>query len=439
MWGLRKLRSYLLLGTAAVGIACGTTSPATAQDLQQLQAEIEAMRAEMKALRKEVQDARAQASAATSAAAEAGGKSDLDLKVKWKGAPELSSADGKFKMKVRGRVEVDYNKANQNTRITSFPDVSGTELRRARLGVEGVIYYDWKYLFEFDLANDAVRVRDAYLEYQGFKISEDPLLLRVGNFKTFNTFEEETSANYLDTMERAAFISAWNIDRQIGFGTMYYADHFGLAGGVFGQRFPATQDNPLFPGFTGDEDLTFAARAYATPINRETNGVTQVLHFGASARNRQAGDDQPLFNYGNETGNATRAAELRLTDEPVQTGRTAKKIPFGVSKPRLCGDPLRCKVSMRSLRLICPAAPSFAIIPQGRVSLGPLPTRSSAIPIQPSMPGIWREAGSLAVIRPMKKVASGAVQRSTTRCSTAVAAGVLCSWSANTTCSTRVT
>ena len=81
-------------------------------------------------------------------------------------------------------------------------------------------------------------MRDAYLEYQGFKIADEPLLFRVGNFKTFNTFEEETSANYLDTMERAAFISAWDIDRQIGFGTMYYADHFGLAAGIFGQRFP---------------------------------------------------------------------------------------------------------------------------------------------------------------------------------------------------------
>jgi phosphate-selective porin OprO/OprP len=137
--------------------------------------------------------------------------------------------------------------------------------------LKGVIYYDWKYILEADFANDAVRVRDAYLEYQGFKIADDPLLLRGGNFKTFNTFEEETSANYLDTMERAAFISAWNIDRQIGFGTMYYAEHFGLAGGVFGQRFPATQDNPLFPGFTGDEDLTFAARAYAAPISDLSN------------------------------------------------------------------------------------------------------------------------------------------------------------------------
>ncbi len=326
MWGLR-ICSFLLIATGAIWFAAGGPSPAAAQDLQQIQAEMEAMRAEMKALRKQVQDAQAQASAATTAAASSG-KSDLDLKVKWKGAPELSSEDGKFKMKVRGRVEVDYNKANQDTRITSFPDVSGTELRRARLGVEGVIYYDWKYILEADFANDAVRLRDAYLEYQGFKIADDPLLLRVGNFKTFNTFEEETSANYLDTMERAAFISAWNIDRQIGFGTMYYAEHFGLAGGVFGQRFPATQDNPLFPGFTGDEDLTLAARAYAAPINRETNGMPQVLHFGASVRDRQAGDDQPLFAYGNETGNTTRAAELRLTNAPVVTGRIGEEDTF---------------------------------------------------------------------------------------------------------------
>jgi phosphate-selective porin OprO/OprP len=49
--------------------------------------------------------------------------------------------------------------------------------------------------------------------------------------------------------------------------------------------------------------------------------MPQVLHLGASVRDRQAGDDQPFFAYGNETGNATRAAELRLTNSPVVTGR----------------------------------------------------------------------------------------------------------------------
>ena len=53
------------------------------------------------------------------------------MKVKWKGAPELSSIDGKFKMKVRGQLEGDYNNINQDTPITTFPDVSATELRRA--------------------------------------------------------------------------------------------------------------------------------------------------------------------------------------------------------------------------------------------------------------------------------------------------------------------
>src|SRR5262245_56518387 len=179
--GLKKISRYLLASAGVIGIF-GAAPEAQAQsqaDLQQIQAQIQEMQATIQALQKQVADAKAQAAAANARVATAG-KSDLDLKVKWKGAPELSSADGKFKMKVRGRVEVDYNKANQDTRITSFPDVAGTEPRRARLGVEGVLYYDWKYILEVDFANDAVRIRDAYLDYQGFKIADDPLIFRIG-------------------------------------------------------------------------------------------------------------------------------------------------------------------------------------------------------------------------------------------------------------------
>ena len=227
-------------------------------------------------------------------------------------------------MKVRGRLEVDYNNADQDTRITSFPDVSATELRRARLGVEGILWYDWKYVFEVDFANDVVRVKDAYLQYQGFKVADNPLLFRVGNFKTFNTFQDETSDRFVDNMERAAFINAWDIDRQIGAAIMYYSEHFGLAGGVFGQRDGGVADQALFPGFTGDEDLTFAGRAFVAPINREVNGVPQVLFFGASVRNRQAGDDQPFFQYGNDA----RAADLHLTNAPVRTGSIGDEDTF---------------------------------------------------------------------------------------------------------------
>lgn len=59
---------------------------------------------------------------------------------------------------------------DQDTFITTFPDVSATEIRRARLGMEGVVYYDWKYILEVDFANDDTRVRDAYLQYQDSKL-----------------------------------------------------------------------------------------------------------------------------------------------------------------------------------------------------------------------------------------------------------------------------
>jgi phosphate-selective porin OprO/OprP len=127
------------------GLLALSAPEAKAQDLQQIQAQIELMQATIKALQKQVQDAQAQAAAATTAAESAKG-SDIDLKVKWKGAPEFSSGDGKFSMKVRGRLHVDYNDINQDTPITFAPDVSATFLRRARIGVEGVLFYNFKYV-----------------------------------------------------------------------------------------------------------------------------------------------------------------------------------------------------------------------------------------------------------------------------------------------------
>ena len=122
--GLGKMNRYLLAGASVIGLLAIGAPEAKAQNMQEIQAQIDQMQATIKALQKQVQDAKAQASAAQTTADSAKG-SDLDLKVKWKGAPELSSGDGKFKMKVRGRLEVDYNNADQDTRITSFPDVSG--------------------------------------------------------------------------------------------------------------------------------------------------------------------------------------------------------------------------------------------------------------------------------------------------------------------------
>src|SRR3970040_2115077 len=151
--GLGRLSRYLLAGAGVIGIVATGVPEARAQNLQDIQAQIDSMQATIKSLQKQVEDAKAQAAAANAAAESAGG-SDLDLKVKWKGAPEFSSGDGKFKMKIRGRLQADYNAIDQDFNITVRPDVTRAELRRARLGVEGVVFYTVEYKFEVDFAND---------------------------------------------------------------------------------------------------------------------------------------------------------------------------------------------------------------------------------------------------------------------------------------------
>ena len=312
--GLNRGRRSLLFGLSALGIFATGTSGTWAEPLAE--SELAALRAEVQALRNEVAAAKAQAAGAAAQAAsvrQAAEESVPDLKVKWKGAPELSSGDGKFKMKVRGRLHTDYNAIDQDEAITGRPDVSAAEIRRARLGVEGVVWYDVKYIAEVDFANDAVSLKDAYFEYTGLA---DGLGLRVGNFKTFNSLDQLNSSNYRTFMETPALVEAWGIDRQIGAAAIYAKDHYTLSAGIFGP-FSANDERWL-------EDVkTGSARVTAAPINRDVNGVHQVVHFGASWRGRDQAEhlrtdpldplDDQFFQY------RARGADLHLADRFVST------------------------------------------------------------------------------------------------------------------------
>jgi phosphate-selective porin OprO/OprP len=154
--GLKKTSLYLLAGASAFGLLVSGSPAAKAASMEELQAQMRAMQAQMQELQRQVNQAKSEAASAK--ASSGSGGSDLDLKVKWKGAPELSSSDGKFKFKVRGRLMGDFNSIDQDEAITGEPNVNGVELRRARLGVEGVVYYDWKYKFEVDFAGDASEI-----------------------------------------------------------------------------------------------------------------------------------------------------------------------------------------------------------------------------------------------------------------------------------------
>jgi len=288
--GLQKTSLYLLAGAAALGVLVSGAPAVQAQGLTE--AQYQRLKAELKK--------------------ELAAESDVDLKVKWKGAPQLSSRDKKFQFKVRGRLMVDYDSIDQDQAITGERDINGWEARRARLGVEGHVWYDWKYKFEVDFAGgNEAEVKDAYIAYAGFSDWHNFQIL-MGQFKVANSLEGMTSSRFITFMERSAFIDAFQLEpRYLGVGIHAGDDHWSFQTSYNGSSIEDQGD------FTDDQTV-FAVRGTVAPINNDTT----VVHLGASYRSRNAGTldendaggkSADLYRY------RARGADLHLADRFVDT------------------------------------------------------------------------------------------------------------------------
>jgi len=299
--GLKKASVYLLAGVSAIGILASGGTAAKAADTAALEAQMRAMQAQMRELQRQVNEAKHDAASAKSSHG-----SDLDLKVKWKGAPELSSRDGKFKFKVRGRIMTDYDGIDQDHKITGADDISAVELRRARIGVEGTVYYDWKYKFEMDFAGNGSSVKDAYVAYANWAPWKKSEIL-LGQFHVANSLDEMTSSRFITFMERASFVDAFIHERQIGAGIYAGDHHWSVQTGYYGAE---TGDQSAF----STDYTTASVRGTVAPINNDTT----VVHLGASYRHRDAGTERggsaDLFRY------RAHAADLHLSDRFINTG-----------------------------------------------------------------------------------------------------------------------
>jgi phosphate-selective porin OprO/OprP len=164
------------------------------------------------------------------------------------------------------------------------------------LGIEGVVYYDWKYKFEIEFAGDEVEIKDAYLAYANWWDAIDTSEIRIGNQYVYTSLEQITSSRFITFLERAAltdaFLPSVEADRQIGAAIVVGDEHWSFQTGAYGASVgPVSGDNEDTPGqeeFDNDK-LALSVRGTVAPINREVNGVHQVVHLGASFRHREAG------------------------------------------------------------------------------------------------------------------------------------------------------
>ena len=184
------------------------------------------------------------------------------------------------KVEIFGRVMYDY--AYADGKNTPF-SVSEPELRNARIGSKITLPNRGKLKVELhtDDSGDVI-LTDAYAEMNtGFDIAK----LRIGQFKTPNSLDEQTSSRFISVHERAAFSDAFELNRRVGVALTGKTDQHTYMLGVFGQNI--------------DDDATFGGYAVAGRATYSPNlGIDDLkLHTGASFRFRDTDADQSDLRY----------------------------------------------------------------------------------------------------------------------------------------------
>ncbi len=192
-----------------------------------------------------------------------------------KGGIKVASKDGEFEAKIGGRVQVD----------TAFYDEdgtemgNGTEIRRARVYIQGKMFYDWGYKLQYDFTGTGRGgIKDAFLTYNGFDKTE----LKVGNFKDPFMLQEQTSSKHIIFTERS-LVDAFATGRHIGAMASTKHKHWTAGLGFFGDAVNTASKGK-------DEGWGVAGRATYAPVNDKT----RVVHIGMAADYRETGDRESL-------------------------------------------------------------------------------------------------------------------------------------------------
>jgi phosphate-selective porin OprO/OprP len=211
-----------------------------------------------------------------------------DTGSQFRGAPEIRIADD-FTVKPRGRIQYDVGHISTPRGVAASGLGSGDELRRLRLGIEGELPADLRYVFEVDVAGDTVEITDANFSWQ----PAEAATITLGQHNPFQSLEELTSSRFTSFIERAAFTDAFNFERRVGLSAAWADGPLLLQGGVFADNIHDLDEE-------GNDSRGVDARIVYAPKRGGTR-----LHFGASGHYRSNGD---LF----DTGVTTRYRQRPL-------------------------------------------------------------------------------------------------------------------------------
>lgn len=218
---------------------------------------------------------------------------------------QFQTADKKFKLKIGGRLHADASIHSGDNNISGDSATNGTEIRRARLYIKGVMWNDFKYTSEFDFADNKVAVKDLYVTYTGLNWLD----ITVGNQKQAISMELQESSNDIMFTERSLVntITGAAFDRAIGLNLKSSGKDWSAQLGTYGESVSPSSSKG------GGEGWGMSSRVTYAPINTKK----QVVHLGAYGGFRETSDHNDILNGKKGTRfsyETTHLSNLKLTD-----------------------------------------------------------------------------------------------------------------------------
>jgi len=208
-------------------------------------------------------------------------KKNTNVVVEWRNGLTIQSADNSFRMQVGGKLHNDWAFQEGDQQITGLLGEleDGTEFRRARLSMSGLMYEWVEFKMQVDFATGDLFFRDVYAGLRDLRGIGN---IRIGQFKEPFGLEEQTSASYIPFMERSlanALVPSRNTGVMIH--NRQFNERASWAVGVF-------KDTDDFGAGTSDEDYAITGRVTGLPWFE--NEGRRLLHLGVAYSRRNTAD-----------------------------------------------------------------------------------------------------------------------------------------------------
>ncbi len=213
-----------------------------------------------------------------------------DFRVYWKDGLRMETADKSMQWRIGGRIDIDSAWFDQDNDLIEQLEAAGsdepdwedaTEIRMARMYMQGLLYDKVEFKFQFDYVDGDVEPRDVYVGLTGLPFGG----IRAGHFKEPFGLQQLTVGQYLTFMERA-LPGAFEAERNMGVMAHNHImdDQMTWALGVF-------RDSDEFGAGEGD-GYNFTGRVTGLPLYEDKG--EQLVHLGMGYSYRHFDDEMRL-------------------------------------------------------------------------------------------------------------------------------------------------